>query len=152
MSSQAHRAPPFSRNLKPAKVAPKANKEKPMTDQSSELFPAELRQMLQLIYGFMISQAIAVATKLGIADLLEERPRRGEELANATKAHAPSLNRLLRMLTSVGIFAKDANDRFEQTRLSEFLGSNHPRSTRALAIMWGSEFWWRPGGICSRQS
>ena len=35
-----------------------------MTAQSSQLFPAELRQMTQLIFGFMISQAIAVAAKL----------------------------------------------------------------------------------------
>jgi len=45
-----------------------------MTDQSSQLFPAELRQMTQLIFVFMISQAIAVAAKLGIADLRRNSP------------------------------------------------------------------------------
>ncbi len=114
-----------------------------MTDQSSQLFPAELRQMTQLIFGFMISQAIAVAAKLGIADLLKEQPRTAEELANASKAHAPSLNRLLRMLTSVGIFAEDTNRKFQQTPLSELLRSDHPRSARAFAIMSGSPFFWR---------
>lgn len=117
-----------------------------MTDQSSELFPAELRQITHLIYGFMTSQAIAVAAKLGIADLLKQEPRTAEELANATKAHAPSLNRLLRMLTSVGIFAEDANGRFQQTPLSQLLRSDHPRSARAFAIMSGSELLWRPWG------
>ncbi len=117
-----------------------------MTDQSSQLFPAELRQMNQLIYGFMTSQAIAVAVKLGIADLLKEQRRTAEELANATNAHAPSLNRLLRMLTSVGIFAEDTNGRFQQTPLSELLRSDHPRSARALAIMLGSGFIWQPWG------
>ncbi len=117
-----------------------------MTDQSSQLFPAELRQMTQLIYGFMTSQAIAVAAKLGIADLLKEQPRTAEELASATRAHAPSLNRLLRMLTSVGIFAEDANGRFQQTPLSDLLRSDHPRSARGQAILFGSEFVLRPWG------
>jgi SAM-dependent methyltransferase len=117
-----------------------------MSDQSSQLFPAELRQMTQLIFGFMTSQAIAVAAKLGIADLLKEEPRTAEELANATKAQASSLNRLLRLLTSVGIFAEDANGKFQQTPLSELLRSDHPRSTQAFAIMSGSEFFWRPWG------
>lgn len=117
-----------------------------MSDQTSELFPAELHQMTHLIFGFMSSQAIAVAAKLGIADLLKEERKSAEELANATKAHAPSLNRLLRMLTSVGIFAEDANGRFRQTPLSELLRIDHPRSARAYSIMFGSEFFWRPWG------
>jgi hypothetical protein len=37
-----------------------------MNNQSSESFPAELAQMNQLMFGFMTSQAIAVAAKLGI--------------------------------------------------------------------------------------
>jgi hypothetical protein len=102
--------------------------------------------MIDLIFGFITSQAIAVAAELGVADLLKEEPKTAEELANATKAHAPSLNRLLRMLTSVGLFAEDANRRFHQTRLSELLCSDHPRSARAYAVLWGSEIHWRPWG------
>src|SRR5260370_25964456 len=117
-----------------------------MSDQSSQLFTAELAQMNQLMFGFMISQAIAVAAKLGIADLLKEEARTAEELATATKAHAPSLNRLLRMLASVGIFAEDANGRFQQTPLSELLRSDHPRSARGLAIFCGSPLIWRSWG------
>src|SRR5271168_696941 len=116
-----------------------------MSDRNSELFPVELDQLTHLIYGYMTSQAIAVAAKLGIADLLKEEPRTAEELAKATKAHTPSLNRLLRMLTSVGIFAEDAEGRFQQTPLSEFLRDDNPRSVRGMAIC-GSELWWRPWG------
>lgn len=120
-----------------------------MSDKSSQLFPAELGQMSHLIYGYMTSQAIAVAAKLGIADLLKEEPRTAEELANATKAHTPSLTRLLRMLTSVGVFAEDADGRFRQTPLSEFLREDNPRSARGMAIC-GSELWWRPWGDLHR--
>jgi len=117
-----------------------------MSDQSSQLFTAELAQMNQLMFGFITTQAIAVAAQLGIAELLKEEPRTAEELATATKAHAPSLNRVLRMLASVGIFAEDANGRFQQTPLSELLRSDHPRSARGSAIMCGSELVWRPWG------
>jgi hypothetical protein len=67
---------------------------------------AELSRIV-LIYGFAASQAVAVAAKLGLANLLKEGPKSIGELANATKTHPPSLGRLLRMLTSVGVFAED---------------------------------------------
>jgi hypothetical protein len=117
-----------------------------MADQGSELFPAELRQLNELITSFMTSQAITVAAKLGIADLLNEEPRTVSELAVAVGAHAPSLNRLLRMLTGVGIFAEGPDGKFQQTPLSELLRNDHPRSARAHAIMFGSEYPWRPWG------
>jgi hypothetical protein len=106
--------------------------------------PGELGEMTRLIYGFVPSQAIAVAAKLGLADFLEEEPKSAEELANATNTHAPSLKRLLRMLTSVGVFAENGNDTFRQTPLSELLRSDHPRSVRSYAMMFGSELFRRP--------
>jgi SAM-dependent methyltransferase len=120
-----------------------------MSDRNSELFPAEFGQMTNLIHGYMTSQAIAVAAKLGIADLLKEEPRTAEELANATKAHTESLNRLLRMLTSVGIFAEDADARFRQTPLSDLLRDDNPQSARGMAIF-GSELFWTSWGDLHR--
>jgi DNA-binding IclR family transcriptional regulator len=93
---------------------------------------AELSRIVQLIYGFAASQAVAVAAKLGLADLLKEGPKSIGELANATKTYPPSLGRLLRMLTSVGVFAEDLKDRFCQTPLSDHLRSDHSRSVRTL--------------------
>ena len=118
-----------------------------MADTYSEsATPAELAQLNQLLYGFVTSQAIYVAANLKIADLIGDVPKTTEEVARATKAHAPSIRRLLRMLTSVGIFAEDENGRFQQTRLSALLHSDHPRSARALAVLCGSPFFWRPWG------
>jgi hypothetical protein len=102
--------------------------------------------MTQLIYGFAPSQAIAVAAQLGLADLLKEEAKSIGELAGTTKAHASSLRRLLRALTSLGIFAEDVDDRFRQTPRSELLRSDHPRSVRTYAMMFGSELLWRPWG------
>jgi DNA-binding IclR family transcriptional regulator len=57
-----------------------------------------------MVTGYYVSRAIYVAAKLGIADLLAERPRSHDELAEATGTHADSLRRVLRPLTSAGVF------------------------------------------------
>jgi hypothetical protein len=98
--------------------------------------PEQLNRMLT---GYWISQALYVAAKLGIAELLAPGPRTAEDLAGATKSHAPSLYRLLRALASVGVFAEDDQGRFRLTGLAEFLRSDAPGSQRALAIMAGEE-------------
>ena len=99
--------------------------------------PAEM--MNRMICGNWITQAIYVAAKLGIADLLVKGPRSAAELAEASHAHAPSLYRLLRALASLGVFAEDEAGRFTLTPLAEGLRSNSPQSQRALAIMNGEE-------------
>jgi hypothetical protein len=118
------------------------------SSQSSDLATAS--RMHQLIFGFMALPAIAVAAKLGIADLVGESAKTVDELANATNAHVLSLHRLLRFLASLGIFAEDAAGKYRQTPLSESLRSEAPQSFRGLAIMLGSEYMWRPWGeLCN---
>ncbi len=56
--------------------------------------PVESRErLLTLVRGYRISQAIYVATRLGIPDLLADGPREIEELAQATGSHPPSQRR-----------------------------------------------------------
>lgn len=121
--------------------------EKVMADQTSP--PSELPikpGMLSLIVGFMTTPAVAVAARLGLADLIAVAPRTAEELARETKTHVPSLRRLLRFLASVGVFAEDASGKYRQTALSRTLCKEAPRSLRGFAIMAGSDFNWRPWG------
>lgn len=94
--------------------------------------------LLQMLTGFWMSQAIYVAAKLGIADLVKDGPRASDALAQATGAHAPSLYRLLRMLASAGIFAEDDQRRFGLTPLAQCLVDG-PGSQRAAALMMGEE-------------
>jgi hypothetical protein len=118
-----------------------------MADQSSQShgLPVEL-QMWRLLLGSKTTQAIAVAAKLGVADLIAAAPRTVDQLAQETKTHAPSLRRLLQFLTSLGIFAEDADGKYRQTTLRETLRRDAPRTLRAAAIMVGSKFQWRPWG------
>lgn len=91
--------------------------------------------MLQLISGFWISRAIYIAAKLGIADHLRDGNRTVDELAAATRTHAPSLYRVLRALASVGIFTESEKSGFALTPLAETLRTGVPGSLRAFATV-----------------
>jgi hypothetical protein len=95
--------------------------------------------LLQMMTGYWVSQAVYVAAKLGIADVLAEGPRRGEDLAAATGAHAPSLHRLLRALASAGVFTEASPGHFALTPLAALLRTGVPGSMRALAITYNEE-------------
>jgi len=94
----------------------------------------------QMFGGSWITQGISVAAELGIADLLADGPMTVEELATKTNTHSGALNRLLRALASVGVFAQDGGLCFSSTPLSDLLRSDIPGSQRSFAIMMGSEF------------
>jgi hypothetical protein len=87
--------------------------------------------------GYWISQAIYVAAKLGIADLLKDGPKSCVALATSTGADAPSLFRLMRALSSVGIFSQLGKDRFALSRLAESLQTEVGGSLRAMVITIG---------------
>jgi O-methyltransferase domain/Dimerisation domain len=97
------------------------------------------QQISQMLTGYWISQALYVAAKLGLADLLKDGPRSADALAQATQSHPRSLYRLLRGLASIGVFAEDVHHRFSLTPLAECLRSDIPGSQRSLAIMTGEE-------------
>jgi hypothetical protein len=102
--------------------------------------------MFQHIFSLMIPQAIHVAAKLGIADRVAKAPATAEELAAASVSDTPSLRRLLKFLTSVGIFSEDASGKYHQTPLSDTLRADHPQSVRGFALLWGSGLVWKSFG------
>src|SRR6516225_6157789 len=78
---------------------------------------------------------LALAAKLGLADLLKDGPRSARDLAAATQTHAPSLARVARLLASVGVFAELADGRFALTPMGEPLRADAPGSVRALVLL-----------------
>ncbi len=114
------------------------------TDEASSSW-----QMTRFIWGAIPVQAISVTARLGIADLVADGPKTADELASRTQTDPAALRRLLRTLTSLTIFAEDAAGRFLNTPLSETLRCDHPESVRALAILWGTSFFWKPWGELS---
>ena len=91
--------------------------------------------MLQLIEGFWVSRALYIVAKLGIADLLGDGPKDSKELGKATGTYAPSLYRVLRALTSVGVFTEEEQGRFALTPLAATLRTGVPGSLRDWAVM-----------------
>lgn len=105
------------------------------------------QQLLKQMVGGWITQAIYVASELGIADLLADGPQTADELARSTKIHSGALYRVLRALASVGIFTEDADGRFSLTPPAEYLLSDRPDSLRSFGIMMGSEFYQSWGNL-----
>ena len=100
----------------------------------------------------LTSSAIYIVAKLGLADYLKDGPKSIEDLAEETKTHPDSLYRLLRMLSSIGIFAETKNDgdkqqqqvdqdirRFELTPMASLIQSEAKNSIRNFALMFGLE-------------
>ena len=69
--------------------------------------------------GHFVPRALALAAKLGIADLLKDGPRSARDLAVATQTHAPSLAHVVRLLASVGVFSELPDGTFSLTPLGK---------------------------------
>jgi hypothetical protein len=95
--------------------------------------------LLQMLTGYWMSQAIYVAAKLRIADHVAAGAAAPKDLADATHTDAPSLQRLMRALASVGVFSEATPEQFGLTPLSALLLSGTTDSMRALAIMYNEE-------------
>ena len=64
-------------------------------------------QLMELLWpGGVAVQAIHVAAKSGLADLVAAGPKTVVDLSEATRMNRTSLARFLRALTSLGIFCR----------------------------------------------
>jgi hypothetical protein len=93
-------------------------------------------QMVQLLGGFQVSQALYVAAKVGVADHLVDGPVPVDQLAAGLDADPLALGRLLRTLSSLGVFSEITPGAFGLTPLGETLVSDREGSMRDLALMW----------------
>ncbi|HKP24706.1 MAG TPA: methyltransferase [Dongiaceae bacterium] len=108
--------------------------------------PAGVADMRRLLLGFSTTIGISAVAELGIADHLAERPRTATELAQLTGTNEEFLRRLLRYLSSEGVFEEGDGDLFALTERSHWLRSEIPGSIRARAIYTGSAMSWMAWG------
>jgi hypothetical protein len=106
---------------------------------TNEFAPLALQQLIQSV---QVSQCIYVVATLGIADLLTDGPKNSEELARSTGTHAPSLYRVLRLLTAVDLFVEDEHHAFALTPLGAYLRTGIPGSMRTMARAYGETPFW----------
>ncbi|MFC2154925.1 methyltransferase [Acidobacteriota bacterium] len=99
-------------------------------------------QMMQFIVGKWISKPIYAAAELGIADMLVNGPKSIAELARISKTHALSLYRMMRALSSVGIFTETGDKQFELTPMAECLKTGSLRSAAiTFNAPWNDRAW-----------
>ena len=99
-------------------------------------------QLMKMIVGKWLSKPIAVAAELGIADMLSDGPQSIEGLAEASGAHGPTLYRVLRALSSVGVFTETEPEVFALTPTAEYLKTGSMRSiARMFNADWNDEAW-----------
>ncbi len=103
--------------------------------------------MLQLLNGFRVTQALYVAAKLGLADILKGGPQPLEALAATTGANADALYRVLRVLASIGVFEEISARQFALTPLAALLQQDLPYGVRAQALFFGDEPYRACGGL-----
>lgn len=106
---------------------------------ASTLPPA--MQILHLSEGSVVQTALTLAANLGIADLLATGAQTSDQLAQATSTHSPSLYRVLRLLSSFGVFAEVAPGEFAQTASSDLLRTGRLGSLRSFVQMTGLPMW-----------
>lgn len=99
--------------------------------------------MMQMVMGGFVSQAVYVAAKLGIADLLEAKPQTIANLAEQTNMNAGALYRVLRALASVGVFRETEPQTFALTPLAETLLTDAANSVKDAAVWMGEDAHWR---------
>jgi O-methyltransferase domain/Dimerisation domain len=90
-----------------------------------------------MINGYWVTQMIYTAARLGIADALAEGPQTVSALAARFSVHEQSLYRLLRALSSRGIFTEMEDGCFDLTPMAELLRTDVSGSLHGLAIYSG---------------
>ncbi len=106
--------------------------------------PSAIAQRLAM--GYFMSQAVSVATKLGVADVLSKGALTSREIALATRTQPNTMHRLLRALAAFDVVKDLGSARFELTPVGESLRADASNSIRSFVLMTGSESWWQAFG------
>jgi len=96
--------------------------------------PDPTQHIFQLATGYVISMALQLAVRVGVADHLAAGPRTAKELAAATGTNEDALYRVLRALASVGVFDEVEPKRFALTPAADILRKDSPRSVHDLVL------------------
>ena len=126
----------------PAQPAQPVNDRSPIlaSDPIQGFSPAG--QLLSLISGYWVTQAIYAAAELGLADLLGRKGRAVEDLAQLSHTNPDALYRLLRALASVGIFTETQPRHFALTPMAVLLRDDTPGNLRAFSRFQGDAWHW----------
>jgi hypothetical protein len=102
--------------------------------------------LLELASGFMGTQVVYAAAKLGIADVLADGALAADEVAAETGSDADATHRLLRAGAMFGLFSERSDGRYGLTALGKGLRSGTPGSLLPVVLMLGDPLYQGPWG------
>jgi hypothetical protein len=102
--------------------------------------PAPADILMQMACGYMASSSLSAIARLRIADRLTAGPRPVSELARDTSTQEDILFRVLRALSTVGIFVETEPRVFANSPSSEFLRTDHPASLHYMTVWMCNRF------------
>jgi hypothetical protein len=98
--------------------------------------------VMRLALGHVASRMVHTFVRFRLADHLAAGLHTPADLARVTRTHEPSLLRLLRGVSALGLVCEDANHGFALTPLGDALRSDAPRhAASAVLAMGGSSIW-----------
>src|SRR5947209_196762 len=103
--------------------------------------PPPHAQLIQMAMGIIPARVLYLAAKMGLADLLADEPKSAAELSGPTGTHERALHRLMRTLSSLGVFTEGPGGRFGLTELGEALKAGAPGSARPSILSFGGWAW-----------
>jgi hypothetical protein len=110
----------------------------------SNYYPSPIAQLFRMTSAVSLQQSLYAAAKLGVADLLEAGLTTTPQIAAHLHLNEPALLRVMRFLTSQGVFHETDSRRFENSELSHLLRSNVQNSLRSFVILRGSKMYFAP--------
>jgi hypothetical protein len=106
----------------------------------------DTERMMQMIYGFTVSQIVRTFAEFGIADELSEGQRTAADIAELHAASENGMFRLLRAGIPLGLVTADAQWRFSGTSLLRTLERDGPGSLNGFARLFTARGHWQPWG------
>jgi hypothetical protein len=107
-----------------------------LQNATRRMVPPEIG-LLELASGFMGTQVVYAAARLGIADVLANGPLRADDVAAEVGSNPDATHRLLRACAAFGVFREGTDGRFELTPLANSLRSGTRDSMRPVIMMLG---------------
>ncbi|MEW1686089.1 methyltransferase [Streptomyces sp. NPDC093594] len=98
--------------------------------------------LLEMVQGAMLSQALYAAAELRVAEALREGPLPADRLAERVGAHPETLQRLMRLLVSQGVFTERKDHSFALSPMGAALAEDAPMSMRGIALLMGHPVHW----------
>lgn len=101
----------------------------------------------RLMDGYLSTQMLYVAVRLGLVDLLLDGPRTSAELAMAVSAASAPLHRLLRGLVMEGLLSEEPDGRYGVTDAGRLLRADGAGSLRGAVLARGALYYRAAGGL-----